>query len=105
LRNCKNSECGATYKPATHNQIYCSPECCRVATNRRIKQKYHENKARLSGSTRRCACGAALSRYNKSTVCSACKAKKESKILEEVVGYFDGIVIIKEAPGLSVHGD
>ena len=42
---CANTECAKEFDSKTHNQKYCSDECCRVATNRRIMEKYYEKKA------------------------------------------------------------
>lgn len=83
---CANKECSKDFKPRTHNQKYCSDECCRVATNRRIMEKYYEKKAIRGGALRRCACGNMLSRYNQNTVCSICEKnsgiKNKNKLKE-----------------------
>ena len=42
------------FEPKTHNQKYCSDECCRIATNEKLKQAYYEKKARLGGKQRIC---------------------------------------------------
>ena len=57
---------------------YCSDECCRLATNARIMEKYYERKARLKGTVRICKsldCETKLSRYNPSNVCGACERR------------------------------
>jgi hypothetical protein len=36
---CANKECAKDFEPKTHNQKYCTDECCRIATNRRIMEK------------------------------------------------------------------
>lgn len=72
---CANQSCKKEFVPGTHNQIYCSSECCKIVTNENIKRKYHERKARLNGSERYCSCGTRLSRYNKYDLCSACEAR------------------------------
>lgn len=83
---CANQECKKVYTPQTHNQKYCCAECCRVATNARIKQKYHENKARLRGKNRKCdSCGSQLSRYNRGDTCSLCQSREEEKIRATVL--------------------
>jgi hypothetical protein len=41
---CSNKECSKDFDAKTHNQKYCSDECCRVATNKRIMEKYYEKK-------------------------------------------------------------
>jgi hypothetical protein len=73
LNHCANSSCKKVFERKTHNQKYCSPECCREATNRRIMERYYEKKDNRRGSVRVCAksgCDTTLSRYNDSDVCS-----------------------------------
>lgn len=71
---CANPECGKTVVRSTHNQKYCDAECCRVATNARIKAKYHETRDRMRDPDRRCSrCGTAMSRYNLDYECGPCK--------------------------------
>lgn len=71
---CANSECKKDFTPKTHNQKYCTDECCRVATNRRIMEKYYERKAIRNGALRPCSrCGHQLSRYNKGNFCATCE--------------------------------
>ena len=73
---CANPNCNKHFDPKTHNQKYCSSECCKIVTNEDIKRKYHEKRARLKGAARSCrnGCGTALSRYNKYDQCSYCDA-------------------------------
>lgn len=71
---CSNKECAKEFDSKTHNQKYCCDECCRVATNRRIMEKYYEKKAIKNGAFRGCnKCGSRLSRYNKSDTCASCE--------------------------------
>lgn len=73
---CSNKECSKDFEPKTHNQKYCSDECCRVATNRRIMEKYYEKKAIRNGAFRQCTkCKTKLSRYNQGNLCSTCEKK------------------------------
>jgi len=75
---CANKEClnGKEFTPKTHNQKYCSDECCRIATNRRIMEKYYEKKAIRRGAKRLCKkCDSRLSRYNESNICASCQKK------------------------------
>lgn len=76
---CKNEGCDVGFEPKTHNQKYCTDECCRLATNRRIMEKYYERQDQRNGKTRFCKICLAtkLSRYNDSQVCSSCKTKRE----------------------------
>ncbi len=80
---CANNECAKKFDAKTHNQKYCSDECCRVATNRRIMEKYYEKKAIRNGAPRICKkCKTQLSRYNQADVCAGCEKRisKESKL-------------------------
>lgn len=72
-------ECKNDFEFKTHNQKYCSPQCCRIATNKRIMDKYYAKKARLAGETNLCGCGAVLSRYSTDTVCISCHTKKRKQ--------------------------
>ena len=77
---CLNLECTLEFEPKTHNQKYCSDECCRVATNKRIMEKYYEKKAIKNGAPRKCkGCTAFLSRYNTEMYCSKCIKSKHTK--------------------------
>lgn len=77
---CANKECAKEFEAKTHNQKYCCDECCRVATNKKIMEKYYEKKAIRSGAKRECKhCGSRLSRYNQSSVCSKCEKNSAIK--------------------------
>ena len=77
---CAHEPCSKLFEPNTHNQKYCSSECCKAATNAKIMKRYYERKSRLKGTARKCyTCGAGLSRYNDSTICSGCAAKQEAR--------------------------
>ena len=86
---CINSECKKDFAPNTHNQKYCSDECCRIATNKRIMEKYYEKKAIKNGAPRNCKkCKAELSRYNSEDTCSSCQKnnyKKAKDLLLEII--------------------
>jgi rubrerythrin len=80
MKVCADETCENVFSPNKHNQIYCSAECCRVATNRRLLDKYYEKKARLQGKVRTCkSCGQKLSRYNSQKVCSICQQAQDSE--------------------------
>ena len=87
---CFNSECAKDFTPKTHNQKYCSDECCRIATNRRIMEKYYEKKAIKNGAPRVCkTCKTKLSRYNQNNICSTCEKNisyEGKKILWSILG-------------------
>ena len=78
-------ECGVDFNFKTQNQKYCSPDCSRTATNKRIMEKYYEKKARLNGKTKYCDCGARLSRYSTEVVCIICKEKNKVKKTESAI--------------------
>jgi hypothetical protein len=73
---CGNKECAKDFDAKTHNQKYCSDECCRIATNKRIMEKYYEKKAIRNGAYRGCKkCSVKLSRYNQGEYCTICEKK------------------------------
>lgn len=76
---CARKGCEQAFDKKTHNQKYCTDECCRLATNERIMEKYYERQDQRNGKTRFCKICLAtkLSRYNDSQVCSSCKTKRE----------------------------
>ena len=75
---CAREECQESFSKKTHNQKYHNDECCRLATNSRIMERYYERRAQRNGSSRLCrSCKKTkLSRYNSSEVCSPCKRGK-----------------------------
>ncbi len=89
---CANKECSIDFDPKTHNQKYCSDECCRIATNRRIMEKYYEKKAIRNGAARGCKkCGAQLSRYNDTVLCAPCNKKIDINKRSKIKGMIDEI--------------
>jgi methylphosphotriester-DNA--protein-cysteine methyltransferase len=72
-------ECGGAFTASKSNQIYCRAECTRIASNKKIIERYHASKAVKDNMGRRCTqCDAKLSRYNSDSICSPCeKGKKE----------------------------
>jgi hypothetical protein len=89
---CANKECAKDFEAKTHNQKYCTDECCRVATNRRIMEKYYEKKAIRNGAARGCKkCGAQLSRYNDTSLCASCQKKIDITKRNTIVGMLDEI--------------
>ena len=89
---CGNKECAKDFNPKTHNQKYCSDGCCRVATNRRIMEKYYEKKAIRNGAARSCLkCGAMLSRYNQANVCAMCEKNSGLKNKDKLMGMINDI--------------
>ena len=88
---CANKECAKDFDAKTHNQKYCSDECCRIATNRRIMEKYYEKKAIRNGAKRVCKCGNQLSRYNQGIVCAICEKNKNIKNKDKLLEMFNGL--------------
>lgn len=75
-RVCANEDCNNTYVQTAHNKIYCSDECCKKATNKKIMEKYYAKKHRRSGALIECdRCSAALSRYSDDHLCAACRSE------------------------------
>ena len=89
---CLNSECQKDFIAKTHNQKYCSDECCRVATNKRIMEKYYEKKEIKNGAPRKCkSCPGFLSRYNDGSHCSRCIKIEHSKYKNNLMGIINDI--------------
>jgi len=75
---CKNVECSNTFIPKTYNAIFCSSECRRLVTNKRLLQKYYDDKEKKT-SVRICKtnnCATILSRYNREDICERCKRER-----------------------------
>jgi hypothetical protein len=89
---CSNKECSKEFENKTHNQKYCSDECCRIATNKRIMEKYYEKKAIKNGLTRICKkCSVKLSRYNTTSICTSCDKKKNLNNKNKILGMLNDI--------------
>lgn len=89
---CANQECLKDFEPKTHNQKYCTDECCRIATNKRIMDKYYERKAIRSGAPRPCKkCKTQLSRYNKSNLCAVCEKGIGLKNRDKIIGWINEV--------------
>jgi hypothetical protein len=90
MKNCVN--CGVPFETNKKNQKYCTPVCCRLATNKKIMEKYYENKKRLSGEKRYCQCGQLLSRYNDSTECFQCEKKKQDNDRNNILKVINSVL-------------
>jgi hypothetical protein len=79
LITCARDKCEERFLQKTHNQKYCSDECCRLATNKRIMEKYYARRDQRQGVPRFCKiCGVTkLSRYNDGEICSSCATSRE----------------------------
>lgn len=84
---CARVGCDNEFSRKAHNQKYCSDECCRLATNKRIMSNYYKEKARIEGKPRICEkCEITkLSRYNASSVCSSCASASEVSANKSVI--------------------
>lgn len=81
---CAREGCEVVAYKTTHNQKYCSNECCRIETNRKIMEKYHERAAVKRGKKRLCVtCNTPLSRYNEGNICGSCEVRKRNENLGE----------------------
>ena len=94
-RVCARPGCDITYVARTHNQIYHDAECCRIATNARLKEKYHERRAQKMGKVRICTeCGVTrLSRYNDTKICEGCRTKSESKRNQDIRDILSNVMV------------
>lgn len=91
---CARKGCKNKFEPRTHNQKYCCDECCKIATNLNIKNKYQEKKQRLAGKKRLCktkGCSQALTKYNEGSICNVCLAKEKEKERKELLEMLNGI--------------
>jgi hypothetical protein len=89
---CSNKDCGIEFDAKTHNQKYHSDECCRIATNKRIMEKYYEKKAIKNGAFRGCKkCNSKLSRYNKDEICSSCEKRINVMSKKNILGRINEI--------------
>lgn len=74
-RLCANPDCDVVFEKKIHNAKYCSPECRQIITNKRVLQRYYDNKEeirKVRSDVRYCAiesCSTRLSMYNKETKC------------------------------------
>lgn len=82
-RICINEDCGKEFIAKVYNAIYCSVDCRKVVTNKKLLEKYYENKKNKT-IKRICKtknCTTVLSRYNKENICEHCKKERYIKRL------------------------
>lgn len=81
MNQCRWKNCSNMFEPKTHNQIYCSDECCKNATNYKIMERYYAEKARKAGENLTCErCGQeTLSRFSTNSICSMCRTLEKQK--------------------------
>ena len=80
---CSNEECENKFIPKTYNAIFCSKECRRIVTNKKLLEKYYKNKNNKF-KKRICktkTCTTILSSYNKEDICESCKTERYIKRL------------------------
>jgi hypothetical protein len=90
---CAYKPCKNKFEPKTHNQKYCSDECCKIATNLNIKKKYQDRKDRLAGKKRICKnkdCYQELGRYQEGQICNLCLAKERERDRQDLLGMLNG---------------
>lgn len=94
MKICAYKPCSKEFEPRTHNQIYHTDECCKLATNERIMAKYYETKARRKGAVRICrtpGCNTQLSRYNPGKICSKCEAEEKAADKQRMLDMLTGL--------------
>ncbi len=82
-RLCLNEECSSSFIANVYNAVYCSPECRRVVTNKKLLKNYYEQKENKK-TKRFCKtknCSTILSKYNKENICEQCKVERYIKRL------------------------
>ena len=91
---CSREGCDEEFISKTHNQKYHDDECCRLATNAKIMQKYYDRKNQRMGIPRACSvCESKLSKYNSSKICNTCELKIEKNRKDEVLSMLYSISI------------
>lgn len=93
---CDRPNCGEFFVKKTHNQRYHNDECCRLATNAKIMEKYYERRDQKMGKPRTCkTCKVTkLSRYNDSQICSSCDSKRETAVNNSVWEMLQGANLV-----------
>jgi ribosomal protein S27AE len=88
---CAFDDCKKQFEPHRHNQKYCCSDCCKQATNKRVRSKYYDTKQRLQGKKRICVrsgCKTILSRYTDDDTCGKCYALDEAKEIKRLKRMF-----------------
>ncbi len=87
LKTCANEECKKSFSPNVHNAIYCSAECRRVETNKKVLEKYYEKKEKKAAKKRICinrGCKTILSSYNPEDICEPCQTER---LIQRLIGW------------------
>ena len=85
-RVCSNGDCKKEFVAKVYNATYCSPECRKIITNKKLLESYHTKKANKH-KKRICKtkdCTTILSSYNKEDICEACK---EDRYVQRLVSW------------------
>lgn len=83
VKNCANPDCGKRFEAKVYNAIYCSADCRKVVTNKKLLDSYYQKKADKN-KKRTCRtkdCNTTLSVYNKENICERCKRERYVKRL------------------------
>lgn len=83
LRNCANNECNKEFIAKVYNTIYCSTDCRKIITNKKLLENYYRKKENKT-KKRVCKtkeCTTILSKYNKEDICELCKTERYIKRL------------------------
>lgn len=86
LRICSNELCKKEFTAKVYNTIYCSTDCRKVVTNKKLLDNYYrkkENKKRK----RICIsdnCTTVLSSYNDEEICEQCKGER---FIQRLIGW------------------
>jgi hypothetical protein len=81
---CALEGCGEVFFSKVHNQRFHSKECCRVYTNKRILEQYHQrrNKTLKNRICESKDCGTVLSVYNPNSLCGMHERQSQVSKLE-----------------------
>nr|DAT56976.1 MAG TPA: hypothetical protein [Caudoviricetes sp.] len=85
-RVCSNPDCLKTFIAKVYNTIYCSAECRKIITNKKLLDNYYRKKENKS-KKRVCVtdnCTTILSRYNDEDICEQCK---KERYIQRLVGW------------------
>lgn len=93
-KTCARIGCEETFVSKTHNQKYHDAECCRLATNAKIMEKYYARRAQRLGHKRYCMqCQNELSRYNSFSLCNSCISSNETKRNSSAISMISSVLV------------
>ena len=93
---CALDECNVQFIPVTHNQKYCTTVHTRMATNKKLMERYWEAQAIKHGKKRICKkCNSTqLSRYNPTGVCAGCQSSSRTVDDDNITGIASIITMV-----------